>query len=187
MVTMQELGFVPVQAPPQLANVNPGLAVAVKLTVEPVAKFAAQLPPEQFMPGGVLATDPLPLTVTVSVTPGTKVAVTVMFEVMGMLHALGSVPVQAPLQPTNADVGSGRARRFTVKPLAKSPEHVLPQLMIPELSVTVPLPAPALVTLRVNVGRTVMAWLPVLLERSRSGSLPAMLADMVSIPGTVGV
>jgi hypothetical protein len=58
MVTLQ--GPVPVQTPPQPANVEPESGVVVKLTTEPLSKFAEQLGPQE-IPGGELAMVPVPV------------------------------------------------------------------------------------------------------------------------------
>jgi hypothetical protein len=57
---------VPLQAPPQPANVELEPGAAVKLTTVPLAKSAEQLEP-QAIPGGELATVPVPVPLFVSV------------------------------------------------------------------------------------------------------------------------
>jgi len=75
-----------------------------------------------------------------------KVAVTVAFWVSEQ----GLVPLQSPLHPAKTDPGSGVAVRFTVLPWGNCPLHVAPQSIPEELDVTVPVPAPALLTVTVK-------------------------------------
>ena len=75
-----------------------------------------------------------------------------------------AVPVQAPLQPTNAERFAGIAFNVTTVPPLKAALHALPQLIPPGLELTVPEPVPATlavsVTLcRANVAPTLRAWL----------------------------
>lgn len=51
---------VPVQAPDQPTNVEPELAVAVRLTDVPLAKLALHIDP-QLIPEGLLVTVPVPV------------------------------------------------------------------------------------------------------------------------------
>jgi hypothetical protein len=63
----------------------------------------------------------------------------------------GPVPLQPPpLKPPKVKPGSDAAVKVTEVPLSKDAEQVLPQLIPAGLLVTVPLPAPALVTVRVR-------------------------------------
>jgi hypothetical protein len=64
MVTLQ--GPVPVQAPPQPANVEPESGAAVKLTTVPLSKFAEQLGLQEIA-DGELATLPVPVPLFVTV------------------------------------------------------------------------------------------------------------------------
>jgi hypothetical protein len=64
MVTLQ--APVPLQAPLQPANVKPESGAAVKLTTVPLAKSAEQLVPQE-IPGGELATVPVPVPLFVTV------------------------------------------------------------------------------------------------------------------------
>jgi hypothetical protein len=76
-----------------------------------------------------------------------NVAVTAAAAFIVTVH--GPVPVQAPLQPVNADPAFGVAVSVTTVPLTKSALHVAPQLIPAGLLVTVPVPAPARVTVSV--------------------------------------
>jgi hypothetical protein len=64
MVTLQ--APIPLQAPLQPANVKPESGTAVKLTTVPLAKSAEQLVPQE-IPGGELATVPVPVPLFVTV------------------------------------------------------------------------------------------------------------------------
>src|SRR5207247_4051350 len=144
---------VPEQPPPlQPLKVEPAAAVAVSVTAVPLGKLAEQVAP-QLIPAGELVTVPLPVpaleTVRVKVC-GVKVAVTVV--------AAESVTVQAPvpeqplpLQPPKVEPAAGAAVSVTAVPLAKLAEQVAPQVMPAGELVTVPLPVPAGVTVRVKV------------------------------------
>jgi hypothetical protein len=60
------------------------------------------------------------------------------------------VPEHAPLQPKKTEPDAGEAVKVTFVPCAKVAEHTLPQLMPPVSLVTVPLPPPVLLTVRVT-------------------------------------
>ena len=75
-----------------------------------------------------------------------KVAVT---EVAAFIVTLQvPVPVQPPLQPVKVEPAAGAAVKVTTVPVVKAVEHVAPQEIPAGLLVTVPLPAPALETVR---------------------------------------
>src|SRR5262252_506471 len=80
------------------------------------------------------------------VTLGLKVAVTDCAAVIETVQV--PVPVQAPLQPAKVEPLAAAAVRVTEVPLAKLALQVLPQLTPVGEEVTVPLPEPALVTVR---------------------------------------
>ena len=78
-----------------------------------------------------------------------KVAVTVV----AALRVTVQVPVPEhppPVQPLKVEPATGAAVSVTAVPLAKLAEHVAPQLMPAGELVTVPLPVPAGVTVRVK-------------------------------------
>jgi hypothetical protein len=61
------------------------------------------------------------------------------------------VPVHAPLHPAKVDPAAAVAVRVTEVPLLKLAEQVVPQLMPAGELVTVPVPAPAFVSVRLKV------------------------------------
>src|SRR5438128_1721959 len=128
----------------------PGAAVSV--TAVPLAKLAAQVAP-QVIPPGELVTVPLPVPalLTVSAKLGRlNVAVTVVAALKVTVQA--PVPEQPPpLQPVKIEPATGAAVRVTGVPVANAAEHVTPQEMAVGALVTVPLPAPVLLTVSVKV------------------------------------
>ncbi len=81
-----------------------------------------------------------------------KVAVTVAFWV----SVQGPVPTQSPLHPAKTDPKSGAAVRFTVLPCGNCPLHAVRQSIPAGFDVTVPVPAPALWTVTVEFGNTLI-------------------------------
>src|SRR5207247_6584939 len=149
----------PEQPPPlQPVKVEPAAGVAVNVTAVPLVKLAEQVRP-QLIPTGALVTVPLPapalLTVSAKVG-GPKRAVTVV----AALRVTVQVPVPEhppPLQPGNVEPAAGVAVSVTAVPLAKLTEQVAPQLIPTGELVTVPLPVPAGVTVRVKLCRVKVA------------------------------
>ena len=99
------------------------------------------------------------------------------------------VPVPSPLQPLKVEPASGVAVSVTLVPLLKLAEQVAPQLMPTGLLVTVPLPAPVLLTERrklatvtvvllVKVGAVIVALF---------AALPTTLCDPVEAVTTAPV
>src|SRR5207302_1138339 len=85
-----------------------------------------------------------------------NVAVTVVAALRVMVQ--GPVPAQPPpVQPVKEEPAAGAAVRVTAVPLGKLAEQVAPQLMPAGLLVTVPMPVPALLTVRVKVCRVKVA------------------------------
>jgi hypothetical protein len=73
--------------------------------------------------------------------------------VQPMLPVIVTVPavVQLPDQPPNVEPETGVAVNVTAVPLLRTVVQVLPQLIVPGLLLTVPLPVPARVTVSVYV------------------------------------
>src|SRR5438552_1416454 len=144
---------VPEHPPPlQPLKVEPAAGLAVSVTAVPLVKLAEQVAP-QVIPAGELVTVPLPVPalLTVSAKLGSlKVAVTVV----AVETVTTQVPVPEhppPLQPLKVEPAAGLAVSVTAVPLAKLAEQVAPQVMPAGELVTVPLPVPAGVTVRVKV------------------------------------
>src|SRR5215470_14553260 len=139
---------VPVQLPPlQPVKVDPAAGAAVRVTMVPDVNETEQVVP-QLMPAGELVTVPLPvpLLFTLSAKDACmKVAVTeaAAFKVTTQVP----VPVQPPpLQPVKVDPAAGAALSVMTVPDVNEVEQVAPQLIPAGVLVTVPTPAPALLT-----------------------------------------
>jgi hypothetical protein len=134
--------------PFQPANVEPGAGVAVRLVSVPLVNDAEQELP-QLMPRGLLVTVPLPVPFFVTdridfVWAGCGLKVAVQVLVTSMVGTPLLQPV--PLHPPNVEPTAGVALNVTRVPLPNDAEQVPPQLMPAGLLVTVPFPAPLLVT-----------------------------------------
>ena len=68
-----------------------------------------------------------------------------------MVTVQACVPEHAPLHPVKIEPEDGVAKRVTVVPLLYVALQAAPQLIRPSLLVTVPVPAPCRVTVRLNV------------------------------------
>src|SRR5205807_9093238 len=75
-----------------------------------------------------------------------KVAMTARAALIVTLQV--PVPVQLPLQPVKVAPAAGAGVRVTTVPVVRAVEQVAPQEIPAGVLVTVPLPAPALVTVR---------------------------------------
>src|SRR5437667_6387822 len=144
---------VPEQPPPlQPLKVEPAAGAAVRVTAVPLAKLAAQVAP-QVIPAGELVTVPLPVPalLTMSAKLGrAKVAVTVVAAKTVTVQA--PVPEQPPpLQPLKVEPAAAVAVSVTAVPLGKLAEQVAPQWIPAGELGNVPLPGPALETVRVKV------------------------------------
>jgi len=104
------------------------------------------------MPAGELVTVPVPAPAVLTKSGKVcraKVAVTVCAALIVAVHV--PVPEQPPpLQPVNVEPAAGVAVNVTRVPLVNAAEHVVPQEMPVGALVTVPLPAPAFVSVSVN-------------------------------------
>jgi len=98
-----------------------------------------------------------------------KVAVTA--AVAATEHVV-AVPVHAPLQPTNPNPVAGAAVRVTCETFVNVPEHVPGQLIPVGLLVTVPVPAPARVTVNPDTPFT-SPWQPVRAITKRAAAASA--------------
>jgi hypothetical protein len=151
---------IPTQPPPfQPVKSDPAAGVAVNVTDVPFVNPKAQVAP-QAMPAGALETvpDPEPLLFTVRVNDwSAKVAVTLRAALIVTVQVLAVPEQPPPLQPEKVEPAAGAAVRVTAVPDVKEVEQVAPQAMPAGLLVTVPLPAPALVSVRVNDGSAKVA------------------------------
>ena len=90
-----------------------------------------------------------------------KFAVTLLLCVSATVQL--PVPVQAPLQPTNAERLAGVAFNVTTVPPLKAAVHALPQLIPAGFELTMPVPVPVSFTVSVavccaNVAVTFWVW-----------------------------
>jgi len=141
---------VPEHEPDQPIKVEPAAGVWDRATVLSAMNAAAHVPP-QLMPAGVLETVPAPVPdlVTVSVNVvGMNVAVTLRFADMPTVQV--PVPEQAPDQPEKVEPLPADAERMTVVSDTNDATQVEPQLMPEGALVTVPVPVPAFVTVRLK-------------------------------------
>jgi hypothetical protein len=124
--------------------------VAVNVTEIPSRYVSVQSLP-QLIPDGSLVTVPPPVPdfVTVRTRPGVKSAATDLAASIVITQV--PVPEQPePLQPVKTDPESASAVRVTDSPWSNGAVQVRPQLIPEGLLVTVPLPLPPLVTLKVH-------------------------------------
>src|SRR5258706_9392522 len=136
-----------VQVPPPTtalllpATVHPPVVADVKVTARPeddVAVTGKGASPKVFTPRAANES------VWSSFAIEVNVAVTVI--VWSIVTWQVPVPVQAPLQPENADWPAATAVKVTTVVPVKSDEHVEPQSMPAGFEVTVPVPVPVFVT-----------------------------------------
>src|SRR5262245_41497415 len=140
----------PLQAPLQPVKTEPVAAVGLRVTLVLKLNEVEQVEP-QLMPVGVLVTVPVPVPDVFTVRAKdwtTKPALTVVSAFIVMTQA--PVPEQPPLQPVKVEPVAGVAVNVTWVPVAYEATHAVPQLMPVELLVTVPAPAPDLLTVSVG-------------------------------------
>jgi hypothetical protein len=136
---------VPLHEPDQPANLEPDFGLAVSVIDFPLAYLALHVFP-QLIPDGllVIVPEPLPASFTHSsnsVVALVKVAVTDVFAFTVSVHA--AVPLQAPDQPIKLEPDLETAVSVTTLPRVTMAWHADPQLMPAGLSVMVPCPEPA--------------------------------------------
>jgi len=148
IVTVQVV-VAPLQPPPlQPVKVDPADGAAVRVTRVPEVNETEQVVP-QLRPAGELVTVPLPVPPLLTVSAkGACMKVAVTEAAAFMVTTQVPEPVQPPpLQPAKVDPADGVALSVTTVPDVNEVEHVVPQLMPEGELVTVPLPAPALLTM----------------------------------------
>jgi hypothetical protein len=151
---------VPEQGAPQPVKVDPVAGAAVSVTCVPLAKLAEQVAP-QLIPAGALVTVPVPVPAFVTdkvkfVVLGANVAVTLVAAVRVTTQV--PVPEHGAPQPVNVEPVAAAAVKVTCVPLAKLAEHVAPQLIPAGALVTVPVPVPAFVTVKVKFVAAAAFW-----------------------------
>jgi hypothetical protein len=143
----------PLQSPFQPVKVEPVAGVAVRVTVVPAANAALQVAPH-VIPAALLVTVPVPVpaldTVRVYEETSANVAVQLLSAVIVTVVGLLLLLLQLPLQPLKVEPVAGVAARVTVAPDVKVALQVLPHVIPAGLLVTVPVPAPALLTVRAS-------------------------------------
>src|SRR6266403_5304106 len=139
---------VPEQPPPlQPVKVDPAAGVAVSVTAVPLVNEKAQVAPQE-MPAGALVTVPLPAPVLLTVSAKLWSASVAVTDVAALIVTVQvPAPVQPPpLQPVKLEPAAGVAVSVTAVPLVNEKAQVAPQEMPAGALVTVPLPAPVLLT-----------------------------------------
>jgi hypothetical protein len=132
-------------------NVEPAAGVAARVTTVPEVKEVEQVAGQE-MPAGALVTVPLPAPAVVTVSAKDDCMKVAVMEVAALTVTVQEpVPEQPPpLQPVNVEPAAGVAVRVTAVPFVNEAEHVAPHEMPAGALVTVPVPAPALLTVSVK-------------------------------------
>ncbi len=121
--------------------------MGVRSTNDP-STYSAEHDVPQSMPAGLETTVPaVPLRATVRTCVGENVAVTARVSFTVTVQAPG--PEHAPAQETKAEPGAAVGVRFTSVGASKKAEQIVPQSIPAGVEVTVPLPVPARLTVRV--------------------------------------
>jgi hypothetical protein len=140
---------VPEHAPDQPVKLEPAAGTAVSVTSVPLRKSCAQVAP-QSMPAGLelMVPAPLPILSTLRVKGRrAKVAVADRSSLIVSVHV--PVPEHAPDHPVNVEPLPAVVVSVTDVPCSKACAQVVPQSIPAGLDVTVPFPAPALLTVSV--------------------------------------
>src|SRR5206468_529943 len=116
-------------------------------TGRPNPRFAKPLPVIVNVAGGLARSIVLGV---MPLTPGMLVKVAVAPRTALMVTLQVPVPAQPPLQPVKADPAAGVAVRVTTVPFANDAEHAAPHEMPAGALVTLPVPAPAALTVSVK-------------------------------------
>jgi hypothetical protein len=137
------------ESPNHPENLDPTAATGVRVTTCPLLKLATHVPP-QLIPEGLEVTVPLPLPVLVNVRLNCWVVLNVAVQLLlAFIVTEPSLQSELPLQPAKVEPLAGLAVSVTTCPLVKLALHVAPQLIPEGLEVTVPLPVPTLVAVKV--------------------------------------
>ena len=139
----------PEHPPDHPANVTLFFGFAVRTTVLPYKYDAAHVKP-QLIPDGSLVTNPGPDWLTVTVY-GTRLNAAATLTSTLLTTVQGSVPLQAPLHPSNVDPVADTADNVTEVPSGNAAEHVVPQSIPAGFVVTAPVPFPVSLTVSVKV------------------------------------
>src|SRR5207244_3006905 len=131
--------------------------VALRVTTVPVVYEGEQVAPQLIPPSLEVTVPPrMPVLLTERVKRcRVKLAVTDLVPFMVTVQVVPETASQ-PLQPVKMEPEAGVAVRTTVLPLVYEAEQVVPQVILPSSEVTVPLPLPVLLTVRVLVAMAVL-------------------------------
>jgi len=114
----------------------------------------------QLIPGGELVTSPPPVPSTPTVRTGNGLSIKLALTIMSALMVTTQLPASehAPPHPTKVELAFGVAVSVTTVPCAKRGVQGLVQLAPVGMLVTVPIPLPGKLTLRV--------WFTTFIEKS---------------------
>lgn len=153
------------RSPVQPEKCEPAAGITVKARTLPDVKDVLHVAP-QSMPDGLLVTAPLPdpamLMVSMWVGIASRLKVAVQLRSADIV-TLPSMQSASPVQPAKVDPGIAVGVSVTAWPPANAVTQVKPQLMPFGTLVTLPLPVPALLTIRVLVPSVIPRKRPMLL------------------------